>query len=77
MERHGYRTTVGERLREEYQKRVDARLAKSAENQPQPARSIDEMRREARERWLRMREGAERHTPETKSARVLDDDRSL
>jgi len=77
MERHGYRTVVGERLREEYQKRVDARLSKSAENQPQPPRSLEDIRREARENWLRMRESAERRSAETKTSRTLDDDRSL
>jgi ATP-dependent exoDNAse (exonuclease V) alpha subunit len=77
MERHGYRTVVGERLREEYQKRVDARLSKSAEKQPQPPRSLEDIRREAREKWLRMRESAERRSAETKTSRTLDDDRSL
>ena len=77
MERHGYRTLVGERLREDYQKRVDARLSKSAENQPQPPKSLEDIRREARENWLRMRESAERRSAETKSSRALDDDRSL
>jgi ATP-dependent exoDNAse (exonuclease V) alpha subunit len=70
MERHGYRSVVADRLREEYQARLQGRLMKSAgRNQfdaPEPAgasvsaakrQSLEEIRREARENWLRLRFG--------------------
>ena len=79
MERHGYRSVVADRMREEYQARVQARLEQSrgprasvgaeataaslrAEPTPEAAaepQSLDEIRREARENWLRMRQSAE------------------
>jgi ATP-dependent exoDNAse (exonuclease V) alpha subunit len=78
MERHGYRTTVGDRLREEYQARVEARIGKTAENQAQAApRSPEEVRRQARENWLRMREQAEQNSLQPKRSRGRDDDFSL
>ncbi len=68
MERRGERTVVGERLREEFRARVAARLENStaqssaaapvtAESRPVP-QSLDEIRRQAREEWLRMRQSA-------------------
>ncbi len=67
MERHGYRSFQAERLREEYQARVaarererqrDAALQRPASAQANAApQSLEEIRREARESWLRMREG--------------------
>jgi ATP-dependent exoDNAse (exonuclease V) alpha subunit len=73
MERHGYRSVVAERIREEYQARVQARSertaaarpvqsADAAQAAPSPPKagdgpqSLDEIRREAREAWLRMRQ---------------------
>jgi hypothetical protein len=91
MERHGYRSPLAERLREQYQERVEARQERAAwqevshtnENEPQsvagaaPAvdksaalegndardrspvvkrQSLEDIRREAREKWLRLRE---------------------
>jgi ATP-dependent exoDNAse (exonuclease V) alpha subunit len=73
MERHGYQSVVADRLREEYQARVQARLERVAglnapiPTQPtvaEPARwapasnpqSIEDIRREAREKWLRLRQ---------------------
>jgi ATP-dependent exoDNAse (exonuclease V) alpha subunit len=76
MERHGYRTTVGERLREDYQARVDARNLRSNESQSQP-KSAEDVRREARENWLRMRESANQPSGEKHAARARDDDFSL
>jgi ATP-dependent exoDNAse (exonuclease V) alpha subunit len=72
MERHGYKSLVAERMRAEYQERLQARLdrtsertasaaldhnAKESTNHPQ---SLEDIRREARQNWLRMR--AERGT---------------
>jgi ATP-dependent exoDNAse (exonuclease V) alpha subunit len=57
MERHGYHSGLAERLRAEYQARVVARLARSAELAPEPKPlSLEEIRRQAREDWLKMRE---------------------
>jgi ATP-dependent exoDNAse (exonuclease V) alpha subunit len=72
MERHGYRSVVADRIREEYQARVHARLergagrVKSADAEPPPlpddkeasakSQSLADIRREARESWLRLRE---------------------
>jgi hypothetical protein len=72
MERHGYRSKRAERLREEYEVRVQARLSRSAgkdigreqSSAAGPAakassakpQSLEEIRREARENWLRLRQ---------------------
>ncbi len=77
MERHGYRTRVGDRLREQYQARVDARLSKSSEVQPQTPKNAEEVRREARENWLRMREGGQQNAQGASATRSRDDDHSL
>jgi ATP-dependent exoDNAse (exonuclease V) alpha subunit len=102
MERHGYRSVVAERLREEYQARLLARvqagLAKvasqetsvSAESSTTPAgvkpasakpQSTEEIRREARENWLRLRESQLQGRGEAAASipkeRARDDDLSL
>ena len=77
MERHGYRTVVGDRLRDQYQARVNARLSKSAEVQPQAPRNAEEVRREARENWLGMRESGQQKALDGAVARSRDDDHSL
>ncbi len=69
MERHGYRSVVAERLREEYQARVQTRREQSASQEASSAvverpdqdlshtpQSLEDIRREARENWLRYRE---------------------
>jgi ATP-dependent exoDNAse (exonuclease V) alpha subunit len=68
MERHGYRSVVADRMREEHQARVQARLDKvAAREAPLPAepaaaqpaakpQSLEDIRREARENWLRLRQ---------------------
>lgn len=60
MERHGYRSVVADRIREDYQARVQARLDRVAESAapgpPSKPQSLEEIRREARENWLRMRQ---------------------
>jgi ATP-dependent exoDNAse (exonuclease V) alpha subunit len=77
MERRGYRTIVGERMREDYQARVEARLARSADYQAQAPKNADEVRKEARENWLRMRESSSLTSVEQKLRRARDDDFSL
>jgi ATP-dependent exoDNAse (exonuclease V) alpha subunit len=72
MERHGYRSKGAERMREEYEARVQARLSRSAgrdvgreqSSAAEPAakpssakpQSLEDIRREARENWLRLRQ---------------------
>lgn len=78
MERQGYRTVVGDRLREEYEARVEARRVKSAESQPAAApKSAEDLRKEARENWLRMRESGNQIASDTKPGRGRDDDYAL
>jgi ATP-dependent exoDNAse (exonuclease V) alpha subunit len=68
MERHGYRNELAERMREDYRARAEARLEKSAGREgaaaaelsvknpaPKP-QTLEDIRREARENWLRMRQ---------------------
>lgn len=68
MERQGYRSEVAERLREQYEARVRARLERnvtlsaaappdrSATATTAKPQSLEEIRRQAREDWLRLRE---------------------
>jgi ATP-dependent exoDNAse (exonuclease V) alpha subunit len=72
MERHGYRSVVADRMREEHQARMQARLERAAgQEAPVPAeaavaqttartaakpQSLEDIRREARENWLRLRQ---------------------
>jgi ATP-dependent exoDNAse (exonuclease V) alpha subunit len=87
MERHGYRSVVAERLRLEYEARLLARvqagLASVASRDTAAARpqTIDEIRREARENWLRLREsqlqGRAEPAPAVPKERARDDDLSL
>jgi hypothetical protein len=85
MERHGYRSFQAERVREEYQARVAAhereqraaleRPAGAAPGNPQ-AKSLEEIRREARENWLRMREGRSESAQSAAPQRSRDEDLS-
>jgi ATP-dependent exoDNAse (exonuclease V) alpha subunit len=91
MERHGYRSELAERIREQYQSRVDSRLQRSAAQErpveeelgagiaakPQSLekpQGLEDIRRQARESWLRLRENqagvAQAQTPD----RAHDDD---
>ena len=58
IERHGYRSVVAERMREDYEARVQARLDRArqpaAEPRSQPP-TLEEIRRQARESWLQLR----------------------
>ncbi len=70
MERHGYRSVLAERMRMEYQARVQARLERESAREVPAARertaapsvahankpaTLEEIRRRAREDWLRLR----------------------
>jgi ATP-dependent exoDNAse (exonuclease V) alpha subunit len=93
MERHGYTSVLADRLRAEHESRAVARLERSRAADPlihessggvAPLRpqSLEEIRREARETWLRMRQGhvdspGEHPTEKSslfKSNHVRDDD---
>ena len=56
MERHGYRSVFAERIREEYQARVESRLQRSAQPAAAEPKSIEETQRQSAENWLRWRE---------------------
>lgn len=63
MERQGYRSGQAERIRMEYQSRVQARMdrdaaretTRSSQEHAQQPRSLEEIRRQARENWRRIR----------------------
>jgi len=55
MERRGLRSEVAERLRAEYQERVERRQEREASARPG---DLEAVRRQARETWLRMRANA-------------------
>jgi ATP-dependent exoDNAse (exonuclease V) alpha subunit len=91
MERHGYRSAMADSLRAEYQARLQARLDKSAKRDSSAAlepmdertplvsrQSLEEIRREARDNWLRMRFGERTTGAETEppvvSGSTRDDD---
>ena len=76
MERRGYRSVLAERLREEYEARVEARLQRSAARDALLAKpqSLEEIRRQARESWLQMRQGHAESAPRDSMERVKDDD---
>lgn len=81
MERHGYHSAQAERLRSEYRDRVQARLERAAQAEAAPPsrpRTLEEIRRQAREDWLRLRqEAAARPGPHGPAGRERDDDLSL
>ena len=76
MERHGYRSVLAERMREDYQERVEARLQRSAARDAIPSKpqSLEEIRRQARENWLQMRRGHAESAPNEPMERAKDDD---
>jgi hypothetical protein len=74
MERHGYRSVVAQRMREAFEERSSERLQRAAEPvAPGKPRSLEEIRREARENWLRMRSGLEPEKPRDSSRENADD----
>jgi ATP-dependent exoDNAse (exonuclease V) alpha subunit len=67
LERHGYRSFVADRVRQQYQERVEARMERSAtpaaeqqaeqtKNAERRPQTLEEIRRQARETWLRLRQ---------------------
>ncbi|MGO9036965.1 MAG: MobA/MobL family protein [Steroidobacteraceae bacterium] len=93
MERHGYRSALAERLRDEYESRVQMRRERDASKIPTdrttqrtadgPVRTLtlEEIRQQARESWLQMRQESrvgtelvDKHQAAAPSERTLDDD---
>jgi len=76
LERHGYRSVVAERMRNEYAARLEARLQRSSGRDAIPAnpQSLEEIRRQARENWLQMRRGQAESAPRDPLERAKDDD---
>jgi ATP-dependent exoDNAse (exonuclease V) alpha subunit len=81
MERHGYRSALADRLRAEHQARVQARLANSAAAPEVPStqrQDLEEIKREARDNWLRLRFGDSQADADPESSivpgRTPDDD---
>jgi ATP-dependent exoDNAse (exonuclease V) alpha subunit len=73
MERHGYRSILAERIREDYQARVASRQRDSSPRAVDP-RSLEEIRRQARETWLRMRQSQADSTLGMPAERTQEDD---
>ncbi len=72
MERRGFRSVVAERMREDHRARMQARSEREAERTP----NLEEMRRQARERWLESRrQSADPELPTT-DGQGRDDDLS-
>lgn len=69
LERRGVRSEYAEQLRAAYRARVATRTASAAVAAP---RDLEEVRREAREAWLRLRAGAQPATPAAESARLAE-----
>jgi len=76
MERRGYRSALAERMRDEYEVRVEARRQRSASPDAAAAKpqSLEEIRRLARESWLQMRRGHAESAPRAPMERDKEDD---
>jgi ATP-dependent exoDNAse (exonuclease V) alpha subunit len=81
MERHGYRSDLADRLRDEHRQRVEARDAArdshSVAQTPAPSnqpRTLEEIRRQARENWLRMKQAHADNSAGSRVERTPDDD---
>jgi ATP-dependent exoDNAse (exonuclease V) alpha subunit len=92
MERHGYRSDEAERRRADYEARVQARLERQPQLEPQAQlerqaqpvgqarpQSLEEIRRQAREDWLKLRQEMMKQPAQTsvQPNRGRDDDLSL
>jgi ATP-dependent exoDNAse (exonuclease V) alpha subunit len=81
MERLGFRSVFAERIREEYQARVESRLQLSAQQTPAATepKSIEEIQKQSAENWRRWREAQAQPQPSKAHAasRTRDDDHSL
>jgi ATP-dependent exoDNAse (exonuclease V) alpha subunit len=88
IEQRGVRSEVAERIREDYRRRVAARLERAAHAAPSPEtagrsngeagtqiKDVEEIRRQAREAWRQLRTNdADRHGERQHSERELEDE---
>ncbi len=86
MERRGYRSVVAERMRADYEARVQLRLDRAAAQRPlepvqrrigEPTGShptLEEVRRQARESWLKLRAEAAESPARSTTEQTRDDD---
>jgi hypothetical protein len=66
MERHGYHSVVAERIRAQYQARVEARLQRAAQEQPVAApKSLADKTKEFALRWFRYWQAQEQAEPKS------------
>lgn len=82
MERQGYRSAQAERLREDYHARIEARLQRAATaataaasvmSPPEPGKpkTLEEIRRQAREDWLLFRQEASKAPSQSPAAAAV------
>jgi ATP-dependent exoDNAse (exonuclease V) alpha subunit len=89
MERHGYRSVVAERMRQDHEARQQARLERNAMQQPADHETddvqadadktlspptLEEIRQQARESWLRMRQESSASAAPSDKAHTRDDE---
>lgn len=72
MERKGIQTTVAAQIRENYRQRMEARAARAIEAGPRSGMSLERIRAEAAQAWLRYREKQRSASHETTSAREVE-----
>jgi hypothetical protein len=67
MERHGYHSVVAERIRADYQARVEARLQRAAQHEPRVAapKSLAHRAKEYALRWFRYRQAQKEAEPKS------------
>jgi ATP-dependent exoDNAse (exonuclease V) alpha subunit len=86
MERRGFRSVVAERIRQGFEARVRERLERAAAARPADhtvqsapaeghgALNLEDIRRQARENWLRLRQEAAERPSSSINERTVDDD---
>jgi ATP-dependent exoDNAse (exonuclease V) alpha subunit len=86
MERRGFRSVVAERMRQDFEARVQERLERAAVAHPADhavqsaavkghgALDLEDIRRQARENWLRLRQEAAKRPSSSVNERTVDDD---
>ncbi|HEV7357847.1 MAG TPA: MobQ family relaxase [Steroidobacteraceae bacterium] len=77
MERHGYRSVVAERMREEHQARVDARLQLQRAAQPAEPKNHREVQSDSVKAWLEYRKALAEATAPDVQSRKRENDHSL
>ena len=73
MERRGYRSLMAERMRAEHQAKAES-PQRSSVSQASPPQSLEDIRRQARENWLRLRQSQPDAVLGEPAARAPEDD---